>query len=313
MRRIIAAVVSAASVASVFSVLMAAEANGLTSTGLFPVYDSSGEAHGDDLAGHLTPAIYQAFKEAGRELVLMNPGGSYSLLDEAASLEYARSAGVHIVLIPRLAPTRRLKPDDPSPSLQVEVRAVDVASGTTLHSFTVSHEVRRKDLEKGFDRGPGSHQFLVVLEKTSDKSRPVEKQALGKTVRSIAEAIRTNVLAFKGAAVVYPSAALHPGPVAPSCEIEFSVRYVRQRSSSKSYTLLVNDRDESTSVNFDGAAALKLTPGPNVFEVAVKDPPYRLALQKRYVINRWVDCSGQERHLVLEIGGGGEALLVAKP
>ena len=91
------------------------------------------------------------------------------------------------------------------------------------------------------------------------------------------------------------------------------MRYTRQRSSSKGYTLFVNDRDESTSVNFDGAAALRLTPGLNIFEVAVKDPPYRLALQKRYVMNRWVECSAQERHLVLEIGGGGEALLVAKP
>jgi hypothetical protein len=313
MRRTLAVVVSASFVAGVSSGFVAADANGLTSTGLFPVYDSSGETHGDDLAGYLTPAIYRAFKETGRELVLMNPGGNYSLLDEAASLEYGRSAGVQFVLISRLAPTRRSKPDDASPSLQVEVKAVDVTSGTTLQSFTVSQQVNRKDLEKGFDKGPGTHQFLVVLEKTSDKSRSVEKQALGKTVRRIAEAIRTNVLAFTGAAVLYPSAALHPGPFPPSCEVAFSVRYTRHRSSSKGYTLFVNDRDESTSVNFDGAAALTLIPGLNMFEVAVKDPPYRLALQKRYVMNRWVECSAQERHLVLEIGGGGEALLVAKP
>jgi hypothetical protein len=306
-------IVSACAVVSAFSILLTADANGITSTGLFPVYDSSGETHGDELAAHLTPAIYQAFKEAGRELVLMNPGGNYSLLDEAASLDFGRAAGVHVVLLSRLAPTRRLKPDDASPSLQVEVKAVDVASGATLHSFTVSQEVSRKDLEKGFDRGPGTHQFLVVLERYSDKSRTVEKQALGKTVRRIAESIRTNVLGFTGAAVVYPSAALHPGPFPPSCEIDFSVRYTRQRSSSKGYSLFVNDRDESTSVNFDGAAALTLNPGLNVFEVAVKDPPYRLALQKRYVMNRWVECSTDERHLVLEIGSGGEALLVAKP
>ena len=313
MKRVIAAIVGASSIASVFAVLIAADGKGLSATGLFPVYDSSGETHGDDLAGYLTPAIYQAFKEAGRELVLMNPGGSYSLLDEAASLEYGRSAGVQVVLVSRLAPTRRQKPDDAAPALQVEVKAVEVATGTTLQSFTVSQQVNRKDLEKGFDKGPGSHQFLGVFEKSSDKSRAVEKQALGKTVRSLAEAIRTNVLAFKGAAVVFPSAALHPGPFPASCEIDFSVRYTRQRSSSKSYTLFVNNRDESTSVNFDGVAPLKMTPGLSTFEVAVKDPPYRLALQKRYVMNRWVECSAQERHLVLEIGGGGEALLVATP
>jgi len=182
-----------------------------------------------------------------------------------------------------------------------------------LQSFTVSQQVNQKDLEKGFDKGAGSHQFLVVLQKYSDKSRTVDKQALGKTIRSIAESIRTNVLAFKDAAVVYPSAALHPGPFPTSCEVDFSVRYTRQRSSSKSYTLFVNNRDESTTVSFEGFAALTLMPGLNMFEVTVKDPPYRLPLQKSYVMNRWMDCSAEERHLIMEIGGGGEALLVARP
>jgi len=37
------------------------------------------------------------------------------------------------------------------------------------------------------------------------------------------------------AAVVYPSAALHPGPFPTSCEVDFSVRYTRQRSSHASH------------------------------------------------------------------------------
>jgi hypothetical protein len=282
-------------------VSMATQENRLTSTGLFPVYDSSGETHGEDLAGNLTPAIYEALKRSGRELVLLNPGGSYSLLDEAASLEYARSAGVQVVLVPKFAPTQRSKPTDNSPRLRVELRAIEVASGKTLQSFALTKEVKRKDLERGFDQG-----YLV-------RSRKVEKQELGKILKTIAEEIRDSILGFKGAAVVYPSAALHPGPFPPSCAVEFSIRYTRQRSASKAYELYVNDRDESTGIKDDGTTAIALKPGLNLFYVIVKDPPYRLAVQKNYSINRWMDCSADERHLVMEIGGAGDALIVARP
>src|SRR5262252_2982781 len=95
----------------------AADVDTLTATGLFPVHDSSGETHGEDLAWYLAPAIYQSIKERGRELLLLNPGGNYSMLDEASSLEYARSAGVRSALMPRFTLTSRSKPNDNSPRL----------------------------------------------------------------------------------------------------------------------------------------------------------------------------------------------------
>lgn len=292
---------------------MTAQDGRLTSTGLFPVYDSSGETHGEDLAGHLTPAIYESFKEGGRELVLLNPGGTYSLLDEAASLEYAKAAGVQIVLVPKFAATERTKWNDNAPRLRVELRAVEVASGSELHAMATTQVVSRKELDKGFDRGPGYHPFLGLWTKYSDKSRKVPKQELGKALGVIADTIRGSVLGVKSGALVYPSAALHQGQFPPSCTVDFSIRYTRQRSASKSYVLFVNDHDESIGINNEGIAPLTLKPGLNLFNVSVKDPPYRLAAQKYYNFNRWMNCSAEERHLVLEIGGAGDALIVAQP
>lgn len=298
----------------------AAQSPVLTSTGLFPVYDASGETHGEPVAGYLTSAMYEAFRDSARELVLLNPGGEYSLLDEAASLDYAKAAGVQSVIITRLAPTLRTGPKDGSPRLKIEVRVVEVATAKTLYTFQTTEQVYRKDLDRGFDTGPGLHTWfsipgtsITLMHRYYDKSRKIEKQPLGKADRRIAEAIRTDMLAFNSGAVIYPSAALHPGPFPASCTAEFAVHYTRQRAASKAYGLIVNDREESAGIADTGVVQLTLRPGLTLFEVAVKDAPYRLPVQKTYAVNRFIDCSASERHLSLDIGGAGEALVVARP
>jgi hypothetical protein len=196
---------------------------------------------------------------------------------------------------------------------------VVVTNGATLHSFKVSEEVKRKELEQGFDAGPGVHAVtligtpFVVGYRFADKSRKIEKQPLGKAVRHLAEAITDNVLGFNAGSVVYPSAALHQGPFPASCDVDFRIQYTKQRSSSKAYELFVNGRDETTAVATDGVVSLTLKSGLNLFEVGVKDAPYRMPIQKGYAINQWLDCTPKERHLVLQIGPAGEALMVAQP
>ena len=237
--RIIAGLILASSVAMAPRVPMAADGDALTATGLFPVHDSSGDQHGDELAWYLAPAIYQALKERGRELILLNPGANYSQIDETSALEYARSVGVRSALMSRFTPTFRTKASDNSPRLRVEVKAIDVMTGATLHSFTVSEEVDRKNLERGFDAGfgieaialPGSSGGAWI--RYSDTTRKVEKRPLGKAVRHLAEAVRDTILGFNGGALVYPSAALHQGSFPAGCASDFKVQYTRQRNVVK--------------------------------------------------------------------------------
>lgn len=291
---------------------VAAQNDTRTATGLFPVYDSSGETYGEDLAGFLTPAIYKAFKQSHRELILLNPGAGYSLVDEAASLEFARNAGVKTVLIPRLAPTSRKTFNDNSPRLRLEAKAVDVATGATLHSLVLSEQVNRRELESGFAEGAfdaqrGADRWVVVF---SLKSEKVERQPIGRELTSMARAMRDNILAFNKGELVYPSAALHQGARPPSCRADFTIRYARQKTNSKAYQLYVNDRDESASTDNNGVTPITMKSGLNVFYVTVRDTPYRMPAQKVYTINRWMECSPAERNVTLEIGGAGEALLL---
>lgn len=297
----------------------AADANGLPSTGLLPVHDISGEVQGADFAWYLTSVLYDVMKAEGRELVLLNPGGAYTPLNDAGTMDFARSAGVGIVLQPQLAPTHRTGPRDDHPRLQVDVKAVDVASGATLHAFSVTREVSRKNLDRGFDFGAGfDEKRFWGIPGTSvrlyhDASRRIEKQPLGKTITDMAEAIRSNVLSFSGRTLVYPSAALNPGAPAGSCAIDLAVSYRGARSVSKAYALFVNGREESAAIDRDGVAHVTVRTGSNLFEVAVADAPYKLPVQRDYALNRWIACTTIERHLSVEIGANGEALIAIRP
>ncbi|HJZ72690.1 MAG TPA: hypothetical protein VKE51_13185 [Vicinamibacterales bacterium] len=279
----------------------------------------SGEAQGGDLAWYLTSAVYDALKREGREPVLMNPGGAYTPLDDAATLAFARSAGVGVVVQSRLAPAQRSSRRDDHPRLQVDVKVLDVRDGAALHAFSVTKEVNRKDLDRGFDFGAGFDQrrFLWIpgtsVVTYHDVSRRIEKQPLGKTINGLADAIRSNVLSFGGATLVYPSAALHPNAAVGTCEIEFAVRYLQPRSTSRAYALVVNGREESEAVDREGVAHLIVNGGSNLFEVVVKDPPFKLPVQRGYAVNRWMACTADERSLSMEIGASGEALVVAGP
>ena len=317
MKRIVWSAIVAVGAIVALSVSVTSQDNGLSATGLLPVHDSSGETHGELFAWYMTPAIYEAMQEGGRELVLLNPGGEYSPSDEAGALEFAREADVRTVVMTRLAPTRRSGPKDSSPELRVEVKVIDVKDGAALHRFSLGEEIARKDLERGFDFGPGFHdRRFMWIPGTHAKgyhrvSRKIEKQALGKIITRFADQIRANVLAFNGGALVYPSQALHPGVRPATCEADFNIRYVRQRAASKAYALIVNGREESVGIN-DGVARLTLHSGLNLFEVTVKDAPYRLPVQKEYDINRWIDCGPDDSHLTMEIGAAGEALIVGR-
>ena len=295
------------------------DANGPLSTGLLPVHDISGEAQGADFAWYFTSVFYDLMKAEGRELVLLNPGAAYTPLNGARTIEFARSAGVGIVLQSQLAPAHRTGPRDDHPRLQVDVEAVEVASGATLHAFSVTREVSRKDLDRGFDFGPGfdEKRFLGIpgtaVRSYHDASRRIEKQPLGKTIRDMAEAIRSNVLSFSGTMLVYPSAALHPGLTPGSCAIDLAVSYRRARSVSKAYALFVNGREESAAIDLDGVAHVTVRTGSNLFEVAVADAPYKLPVQRGYALNRWIACTTAERHLLVEIGADGEAAIALRP
>lgn len=284
--------------------------------GLLPVYDASGEAYGESFAQYLTSSLFSALSRQRGGLVLLNPGGLYSPLDEAATLEHAGAAGVTSVVIAMLKPARRDRPRDSAPDIDVEMRVVNATTGVSSRTVSLREQVKRRDLERGFDTGSGAYQQELrgstegrgpdSYWSFARSSRRLSKQPLGKIVLKMADYLSGVVIRELQdgpglAAAAFPD----EGP----CAITFGVRYTRQRAASKTYTVIVNGREESASIK-DGVLKLSAPSGPLVFEVTVKDPPFRLPVQAVYFANTTLDCGRQARQLTLEIGGAGEGLLV---
>jgi hypothetical protein len=212
------------------------------------------------------------------------------------------------VVLPVLDKARRKAEKDDHPRLVVGVEIVDAASGATGERIEGEKEVKRRDLEAGFDAGSWSigREFWTGLPITVyAPSRKISRQPLGKAVISLAEALGPR-LAAGLQAVGVPRRGLQP-PGA-SCGVEFAVRYVGQNAASRSYIVLVNGLEESARV-INGKLALPNASGRLVFEVSVRDAPFRLPVQPIYFANTVLDCARPERALTLQIGPAGEAWL----
>jgi hypothetical protein len=92
-----------------------------------------------------------------------------------------------------------------------------------------------------------------------------------------------------------------------TCDMDVHVRYVTKHTVSKSYTLIVNDKDETTAVK-DGIARFDMQSGPIMIRLQATDPPYGMPLEKLYQTSAILDCSSATRDLNLDIGSAGDLL-----
>ena len=285
-------------------------------TGLMPVYDSSGQDFGEAMARHMTATLFHELTLGGRDVTLLNPGGLYSPLDEPASIDFAKAAGVDVAILTTLKRVVEDRPKDDEPELVFETVVIDVRTGTRSRTLTTRQEVKRKDIERGFEGGSGYaiRRGLQISEERytrayydsfSNASRELNKQPLGKAVLKMASALRPQVIEALPVGVALPL--VPPG----SCKVDFSVPYASRKASSKLYSMIINGREESACV-LDGVVPLTVRTGKVMVEVSVRDAPFRLPVQQVYVANTLNDCASATRALALEIGSAGEALLVWK-
>lgn len=281
------------------------------SVGLLPVYNASGEPYGDVFSAFLTISLFDALAKEGWNCLLLNPGGQYSPFDESRAYVHARDAGVDWVVFLTLNPARREHYTDSRPEIVLDGRIVSVEENGAPKPFVVRHEVKRRQLDGGFDMGPyprmprgaAASEYSLWYWYEVASSRRLSKQPLGKAVlRTAAEARASMAAAFPA----FPRRAAPP-LTASACDLEFRVVDRARKWSSKSFTLVVNGRDESATLK-DGVVRFKGTPGVTVFELSMKDAPFGLPIQSSYVATAFVGCT--EAGFRLDIGSGGEALLV---
>lgn len=281
--------------------------------GIMPVFDSSGEEYGEQFAENLTSMEFHKLDGAPFDVVLLNPGGLYNPLIPESLVDYAQSAGVDTVLIMGFLQTT--KPQKGDYTLNVEAKLMDVASGKigapSAFSFVVDrHALALEIANSGLDIvGAASSRVKAGRDlyntMSSGGAKAFEKQPLGKAALIMADQIRTMLLTQVPASKI-------PAPAVPlgTCTYTIQVQYVSKKAVSKAYDIIVNGEEESLWSK-EGVTTLENKPSGKVFlQISVADAPYRLAVQHLYQANAVLDCSQPERDLYLDIGGGGDALLM---
>jgi hypothetical protein len=278
--------------------------------GIMPVFDTSGDPFGQQLAQNLTAMIYDKLVGGPVDIVLLNPGGLYNpLLPDTQ--EYVQSAGVSSLLVAMLKPTD--KPQKGDYILHLEAKIQDLNGkdlNTANYSGKISHNDALLDAAKiGVEYGSNtsytarrSHDLISAMMMTNG-SRPFAKQPLGKVALSMAASVQSQVLAQMGTGGA-------PGPLASgACTIAVQVRYVAKKATSRAYDVIVNGLNNSLWTK-DGVTTLEnFKAGPMFLQISVADAPYRMTVQDLYQANTVLDCAKPERQLSLDLGPVGDGLL----
>lgn len=275
--------------------------------GILPVFDASGDAQSEAFTTHLTLMIYERLQKSAVQPRLLNPGGLYNPLSIDWPVELGESAGVDVLLITSMLSTEKPKKGDWT--LKVESSLLDIRSGKKTAPSLYRYDIDRRYVGEKAYVTTGNYRTTNEGGRslTEFVSRPFDKQPMGKAARSIAESISSDV-AVQSASLATAKSGVSAVSDKARCSADFSVAYTTKKTDSKAYAVVANGKDESLWVK-DGVAHLDLSSGALVLQVSTEDSPYRLPVQRLYQADTVVDCSQNPHRLVLEVGGGGEALL----
>jgi hypothetical protein len=274
-----------------------------TVIGILPVFDNSAEAMTENLPPNLAYMIYrELLSNPAYEPVLLSPGGLYDPDAIDWITDYAAKAKVDVVLIASILPS--VKVNQHRRCIVLEIRLLNVANGK------LSPKARNDTVEVGtselFSYGATTY-VASTFDGWSKGPKEFEKEPLGKAARQLVEWTRDYIPpALWGLEVLPTGAGARPQPA--KCDIDFRIRYVTKRSASKSYSLIVDNLDETSMIN-DGIAHFSIASGPLALRVQVKDAPYGMQIQKLYQTSTILDCSSPLHTLVMEMGNAGDSLL----
>jgi hypothetical protein len=265
--------------------------------GIPPIYDSSSEAWNQNLLPRMTYLFYQELlKSPDIQPVLLSPGGLYDPGSSEALLDLARSSKVDALLVMRQMPS--LRDGDRHRKLNFEVYILDIASGKrSLKSANNNVSVSVSDLQN------------TSLTPLGFWGNPLEfqRQPLGKATMTLI-AWTQNYLTQTLTALQPSRSAAEPYTDSTPCQMEFRVRYAAKHTASKSYSLIANDKEQSSTIR-EGAANFLMTSGQLGLRVQVEDAPYRMPTQSMYLSSTLLNCYDKKHTLVMELGTAGEALL----
>jgi hypothetical protein len=269
--------------------------------GVLPVYDNSGESLTENLPVNLTYMIYRDLaKNDAYEPALLSPGALYDPESVDTITDYAARAKADVVLISSILPC--IKVNNLKCRLQMEVQLVNVGSGKSgAKAKNDTVEVATVDLLRTVAATYVSSNYASFLKGPED----FEKQPLGKSAVKLADWTRGYIGSTLPGLNAAPTGTGAEGKPIP-CDMDVHVRYVTKHSVSKAYTLIVNDKDETSAIK-DGIAHFTMQSGPIVIRLQATDPPYRMPIEKMYQSSAILDCSASH-DLTMDIGSAGDLL-----
>ena len=254
--------------------------------GVLPVYDNSGQSLTENLPVNLTYMIYRdLLKNEAYQPILLSPGALYDPESIDTITDYATKAKADAVLISSILPC--IKVNNLKCRLQLEVKLVDVATVDLLRTVAANYV---------------SSNYASFLKGPED----FEKQPLGKSAVKLVNWTDGYISSTLPTLDVKPTGVEVAGKQT-TCDLDVHVRYVTKHSVSKSYTLIVNDKDETTAIK-DGVGHFDMPSGPIFLRVQATDPPYGMPIEKLYQTSAYLDCSSPKRDLDLDIGSAGEMI-----
>jgi hypothetical protein len=279
--------------------------------GIAPAYDAGGDDFGEAVVQHLTLFTYQDLVGSKQFAPsLLSPGGVYTPLDTSWLTEYVQDRpDLDLLLVSTLKPTVSEKGG--GYTITIELSLLDAHTGDSKSTWSVADTIKSKNawLEKGqalVTNSVNNRGSQYGLEITS--SADFEKQPIGKTTAHLAEEIRDTLPSHLGGfakTVADKSPDVPTAGASPAaCAMHTRVTYNYKHSVSHSYTLLVNDLDQTTTIA-DGVSTFKVAEGPLLLQFVINDAPYKLSREPIYQLSTMHSCKNDT--LVIDIGQGGDA------
>jgi hypothetical protein len=274
--------------------------------GILPTYDISGQAYGPNVSQILTLLLFEEYSASSRFTpIYLNPGGKYDPSSTSFAAEYVQSLGTPVDLI---LSTTFVEPEDPKKGdliLHMKGTQLDPKTGDTMLSWTSSKPLKdRSAMITSVQSSSYSNKYMDSR-LLYQPSREFRKQPLGKAAADLATQLVQATTADAGKFTA--SGEAPAAPKGTSCKMQIKVNYVEKHAISKSYTVFINDRDETRGVK-EGLLDVEEKAGRLSILMNVNDKPYKLPIQDTYLFDPTLDCTRSTNFLNIDIGAAGEAV-----
>ena len=280
--------------------------------GILPVYDESAEELTEFLPNGLAILLFKHLRPSATvEPVLLSAGGLYDPASTDWNLEYGRKAHVDALLLTRIYKSTKI--NDRKSRLKYSFQVLNVSTGVLgpeMTNDTVEVATQNLFANVGKAASSVSTRAAYISSQSSGffrSSEDFEKQPLGKSAAQLADwTVGQLPAALTAQSVKETGTAATPG--APTCKVNFKIRFVAKHSIAKGYSMFANDEDESSTIS-DGIATFTIPSGLLAVRVEIPDPPYGMPTQKLYQSSTHVVCGGAQSTLNMDVGTAGEAIL----